>query len=380
MTLPMLEIASHDTGLLLRPALSAADACVPQSIADLAGNAIFKTAEAANNAVGALMTSPGLALVVAAFGTLGLTLLWQSRSYLLASMSWLRATPPGASAPGMQRNAKHEQALADELAAALALIRNHMMANRGYAKSLVDSKLSLAEATQPEQVRLIVEFMIDENQRIMQEAGKLENGLEQSRRQIEQLQVTLAAAEEIGTRDSLTSVANRRQFDKVLSASMATAEKDNSALCLVLADIDHFKAVNDKHGHVAGDNVLKSLAELLTKNVKGRDTVARYGGEEFAIILPQTSIGDAYQVGEQIRSRLEAAHWSVAGTGGPLGKITASFGIAQLRDGDTPVTMIERADANLYESKRQGRNRITLDSSAKVYLRRDSSNVSLVQA
>lgn len=380
MTLPMLEIALHNTGSLLRPPLSAADACFPQSIADLAGIAIFMTADATNNAVAALMTSPGLALVVAAFGTLGLTLLWQSRSYVLASMSWLRATPPGASAPGMQRNAKHEQALADELAAALALIRNHMMANRGYAKSLVDSKLSLAEATQPEQVRLIVEFMIDENQRIMQEAGKLENGLEQSRRQIEQLQVTLAAAEEIGTRDSLTSVANRRQFDKVLSASMATAEKDNSALCLVLADIDHFKAVNDKHGHVAGDNVLKSLAELLTKNVKGRDTVARYGGEEFAIILPQTSIGDAYQVGEQIRSRLEAAHWSVAGTGGPLGKITASFGIAQLRDGDTPVTMIERADANLYESKRQGRNRITLDSSAKVYLRRDSSNVSLVQA
>jgi diguanylate cyclase len=380
MTLSMLEIALHDTGLLLRPALSATDACVPQSIADLAGDAIFMTAEAANNAVAALMTSPGLALVVAAFGTLGLTLLWQSRSYVLTSMSWLRSKPPGASTPGVQQNAKHEQALADELAAALALIRNHMIANRGYAKSLVDSKLSLAEATQPEQVRLIVELMIDENQRIMHEAGKLENGLEQSRRQIEQLQVTLAAAEEIGTRDALTSVANRRQFDKVLSASMVTAEKDNSALCLVLADIDHFKAVNDKHGHVAGDNVLKSLAELLTKNVKGRDTVARYGGEEFAIILPQTAIGDAYQVGEQIRTRLEAAQWSVAGTGGPLGKITASFGIAQLRDGDLPVTLIERADANLYESKRQGRNRITLDSSAKVYRRGDPSNASLVQA
>ena len=126
--------------------------------------------------------------------------------------------------------------------------------------------------------------------------------------------------------------------------------------------------------------MLKSLAELLTKNVKGRDTVARYGGEEFAIILPQTSVGDAYQLGEQIRSRLEASQWSVAGTGGLLGKITASFGIAQLRDGDTPVMLIERADANLYESKRQGRNRITLDSSAKVYRRRDPSSTSLVQA
>ena len=255
-----------------------------------------------------------------------------------------------------------------------------MIANRGYAKSLVDSRLSLAEATQPEQVRLIVQLLIDENRRITHEASKLESGLEQSRRQIEQLQVNLAAAEEIGTRDPLTSVANRRQFDKVLSASMATALRDNSALCLALADIDHFKAVNDKHGHVAGDNVLKNLAELLTKNVKGRDTVARYGGEEFAIILPQTTIGDAYQLGEQIRSRLEVAQWSVAGTSGPLGKITASFGIAQLRDGDTPSTLIERADTNLYESKRQGRNRITLDSSAKIYLRPESSDASLVQA
>jgi diguanylate cyclase len=229
-------------------------------------------------------------------------------------------------------------------------------------------------------VRMIVQLLIAENERMMQQANALENGLDRSRRQIEQLQTSLAVAEEIGTRDALTSIANRRQFDKVLAAAVAGAQAEQLALCLVMADIDHFKQINDKHGHVAGDKVLQDLANLLTNNVKGRDTVARYGGEEFAIILPQTTIGDAYHLTEQIRSRLEASDWRVGHSNRPLGRITASFGIAQLDDGDDPASLIERADAKLYDSKRLGRNRITLDASARKQPAHQPPPASLVQA
>ena len=283
-------------------------------------------------------------------------------------------------AAGMVEFDAQERVLAREMAAILVLVQGQLSANRGYARSLLDTKVSLVQATEPEQVRQIVQLLVSENERMVQETGVLENGLEKSRRQIEQLRSSLAAAEEMGSRDALTALSNRRQFDKVLAVEIARAQAEQLALCLVMGDIDHFKQINDKYGHVAGDKVLQNLAQLLTSNVKGRDTVARYGGEEFAIILPQTTVGDAYQLTEQIRSRLEASNWQAGKGDRPLGRITASFGIAQLDDGDDPMSLIQRADARLYDSKRLGRNRITLDASATKRSSDQKVPVSLVQA
>jgi diguanylate cyclase len=124
----------------------------------------------------------------------------------------------------------------------------------------------------------------------------------------------------------------------------------------MMADVDHFKRINDTFGHAVGDEILRRFGELLSKNIKGRDTATRYGGEEFVVLLPHTKIDGACFLGEQIRSELENKKWMHHKTGQPIGKVTASFGIAQLRDGEEPDALIDRADAKLYEAKAAGRN------------------------
>ena len=132
-------------------------------------------------------------------------------------------------------------------------------------------------------------------------------------------------------------------------------------MCLVMGDIDRFKGINDTFGHQIGDEILKMFAKLLSSNVKGRDTVARFGGEEFAIILPETKLADAEHLTESIRIQLEGKELAVNNSGAPIGKITASFGIAQLGERDDADTLIQRADARLYEAKCAGRNRVVID-------------------
>ena len=127
----------------------------------------------------------------------------------------------------------------------------------------------------------------------------------------------------------MTSLNNRRCFDINLAKEIADAHALSSQMCLVMGDIDNFKAINDTFGHQIGDEILKMFAKLLTQNVKGRDTVARFGGEEFAIILPETALADAARLTENIRAQLEEKELAL-NSGEPIGKITASFGVAQL--------------------------------------------------
>ncbi len=119
-------------------------------------------------------------------------------------------------------------------------------------------------------------------------------------------------------------------------------------------DLDHFKSVNDRFGQRAGDAVLVQFAELLTKMVRSTDIVARYGGEEFAIILPLAPLGNAYEIAERIRLATQTYKWDRVEAGVVL---TSSFGIADIRDGDTASDLVNRADEMLYEAKRRGRNR-----------------------
>ena len=127
-----------------------------------------------------------------------------------------------------------------------------------------------------------------------------------------------------------------------------------------MCDIDRFKAINDKFGHPVGDMVLKLFSEILSNNIKGRDTVARVGGEEFAIIFPQTPTADAAAIADQIRKQLEAKKWVVGSSGAPLGAVTASFGVAQLRADEGAEELFKRADEALYRAKSEGRNRVAV--------------------
>jgi diguanylate cyclase len=129
-----------------------------------------------------------------------------------------------------------------------------------------------------------------------------------------------------------------------------------------MLDIDRFKTFNDTHGHQMGDQVLKQVAQILTRSVKGRDLAARYGGEEFAVILPQTGLEGARQLAEQICRTVAGHRVVIKATGRDLGRITLSIGCAQQHWGEPAADLVQRADRALYRAKRMGRNRVAVAS------------------
>jgi diguanylate cyclase len=251
----------------------------------------------------------------------------------------------------------------NELTAVLALIRGHMEAQHRYDCALAKVQSELGPTTPPEQVWTIVKILIDENEKIRADAAELKSNLQKSKLHIDELRSNLASAQEAALLDPLTTVGNRRRFEADLEKAVTQSHKDKTPLCLVIADLDNFKGLNDRFGHLAGDEVLRQFADLLVKNVKGRDRVARFGGEEFALLLPYTPMGNAYHLTEQIRAQVEQAVWLDHGAVDGSTCVTASFGIAQLRDGDTGKDLLMRADSKLYEAKKLGRNRVEIENS-----------------
>lgn len=163
----------------------------------------------------------------------------------------------------------------------------------------------------------------------------------------------------LATRDPLTGCLNRRAFFEKLESLFVRAQNAGQRLCCIITDIDHFKSFNDRYGHAIGDQVLQVFSHSLGSGLRDDDLLCRYGGEEFCIILPDVSVTEALAVAERLRSQVE----SRAGKGirsTPGIKITASFGVAALEDAIAdPVELIDRADQALYQSKRNGRNRVT---------------------
>ena len=216
----------------------------------------------------------------------------------------------------------------------------------------------LPSVATPEEIGIIVKFLIAENARMQHEAADLKTRLQASKAQIEKLHSTLAEAQAMGLRDPLTQLDNRRGFDANLAKAIGQAQALDSALCLVMGDIDNFKKVNDAFGHPIGDEILKIFATVLAETVREAGSVARYGGEEFAVILPGAELEDAKALTEHLRRQLETKKLAVNKSGEEIGTITASFGIAQLSVGEDAQKLVQRADAKLYEAKCAGRNRV----------------------
>jgi diguanylate cyclase len=246
----------------------------------------------------------------------------------------------------------------EEIARVLGFIRTHADANASFATALDRAKVELQDGLKAEQVRTVISYLIVENDKMRNHTAELQRNLETSRRQIERLKSHLADAEEQGLSDPLTGLRNRRSFDIMLASQVASARNSTQPLCLIIADIDHFKSINDRYGHPTGDEVLKWFAKILSSNVKGRDTVARYGGEEFAIILPQTTLENAVTIASQVKAQLNAQYWQKPGAPNTMLRVTSSFGVAQLTNGEGTSGLIARADTKLYEAKAQGRNRV----------------------
>ena len=253
------------------------------------------------------------------------------------------------------------------------LIQEHAVEGAKYEDTLagVDNKLAgvdtkLSRSDSYDAIHEIVLTLINDNRAMQAKVTALSEKLEHSRFQIVRLRSSLSKAEEIGNRDGLTALGNRRFFDNVLAQEVAKARDFGGELCVALADIDHFKKINDKYGHGAGDMVLKLFADLLTANVRRHDKVARFGGEEFAILFPDSRLADAAAAVNAIQKQLESKQWALATTGERIGAITASFGLARLQSDETAEDLVRRADVKLYEAKASGRNRVLVDLAGRV--------------
>ncbi len=157
---------------------------------------------------------------------------------------------------------------------------------------------------------------------------------------------------EMAVKDSLTGLYNRYKFDDSARKQIALSKRHKYPLSLILCDIDHFKKVNDLHGHLVGDSILKEVSLFIKEMVRESDTVARWGGEEFAILLPNTTLNNAKQVAEKIRKHIEKESCK------SICKISISCGVSELLKEDTQISWFKRADEALYEAKESGRNRV----------------------
>ncbi len=173
-----------------------------------------------------------------------------------------------------------------------------------------------------------------------------------------ELQDALAEVERLARTDHLTGLANRRWFMEALEQEVERADRYGRPLSLVSLDLDHFKSVNDTHGHAAGDDVLREAAQALRSVCRDVDLAARLGGEELALLLPETDVAGARIVAERVRERIAGtAHRSPAGRSF---RVTASLGVATAKPGSTVEALLQAADEALYRAKDAGRNQVAL--------------------
>lgn len=170
----------------------------------------------------------------------------------------------------------------------------------------------------------------------------LEKSLENERKKLEKLCIT----------DHLTGLYNRPQIEKIMHKEVSRCNRTQMPLSIIIMDIDHFKSINDTYGHAIGDKVLVEIADILKTYTRETDTVGRWGGEEFVIICPDTESAGAMRLAEKMRKAIEEK------TIKENGKTSASFGITQFTNQDSPSSLLVRADKALYDAKKHGRNKI----------------------
>ncbi len=254
----------------------------------------------------------------------------------------------------------------DEIEQVMAMVDAAVGSASNYSESLAGVSQKLGNAPDRDSLRGIVESLVQTAKDMEVVNQKLEARLTESKQEINTLQENLEVVRTESLTDPLTSLANRKYFDQALGKAIADAGAKNEALSLLMTDIDHFKSFNDTFGHLTGDQVLRLVALSVKQNVKGQDIAARYGGEEFAVVLPNTVLRSGVTVADHIRRAVMTKELMKRSTGEHLGRVTISIGVATLRAGDTPQTLIGRADACLYAAKRNGRNRVISETDPEV--------------
>lgn len=169
------------------------------------------------------------------------------------------------------------------------------------------------------------------------------------------LHQTLRELETLASTDRLTGAWNRHYFEQIVTGEIARSYRYRKPLSLIFLDIDHFKRINDRHGHQAGDAILREVTRLIRENIRNSDLLIRWGGEEFTVLAPVTCLGNALALAEKLRVKIAAHEFPIAG------RITISLGVAEYQVDETLENWLRRADQALYAAKHKGRNQVRFD-------------------
>ena len=234
--------------------------------------------------------------------------------------------------------------------------------SKEYGKTLAGASESLAGEAAPPALKRIVDNLAVATRRIERENQVLERQLSASTQEVEKLREHLEQVRRDAMIDGLTNLSNRKSFDEAVDRACADPA---AKVSLAVIDIDHFKRFNDTWGHQTGDQVLRYVASVIGRIGDKPRMAARYGGEEFGLLFPDETVDQVVGQLEEIRLEIASRLLKRRSTNEDLGAVSISIGVAQRHSGETPSGLIERADAALYGSKRNGRNRITLAETAE---------------
>ncbi len=204
----------------------------------------------------------------------------------------------------------------------------------------------------------VIGEIVSQTNTMTENAKNLNDSLDKASKEITSLRKLLKEVQEEALTDTLTGIANRKSFDEELQRLTELASENGKSLCLMMADIDHFKKFNDTHGHPFGDQVIRLVANTLRDGAGMSAVAARYGGEEFAVILPNTELDEAVDLANDLRQSVSAKKIVKRSTGEDVGKVTMSFGVALYSPREDTATLLNRADEALYEAKNAGRNQV----------------------
>jgi diguanylate cyclase len=241
----------------------------------------------------------------------------------------------------------------DNLSHLETLIRQSSNDTRGFGDALAGNANSLSQAGG---INPAIQSLIDLTKAMIEKTRVAEEELRLRGQAMAGLQMSLAEARIKADTDVLTGLSNRRAFERLLGAAGVRAATSGSPLSLAICDIDHFKVINDTHGHNAGDRVLQFVSTVLEENCGAKAKVSRHGGEEFVLLFEQVSVDEAYEIVDAARRDLCNRRIINKETGQPVGEISFSAGVSELDSRHNLGSLLRTADRALYRAKANGRN------------------------
>lgn len=258
--------------------------------------------------------------------------------------------------PGVETLEAIESEVCRLLADIIQIVTDSGLDLSNYSALLKSCTSRLESADDIRDIRKVVSTLVGDTRKMSESNSTTAGSMKARAEEIDKLREELDRVRKEAVRDPLTGLANRRAFDERLAESLEATLTQMKSICLLMVDVDHFKTVNDKHGHQIGDKILQYIGVVLKKNFKGKDLVARFGGDEFAVIVENAPRSGIQRIAETIREQIDESNLKRTDTGEPLGNVSVSIGYDCARPDDTPSSILDRADKALYQAKLKGRN------------------------